>query len=247
MPKLKKRKSKKSMAQKEKKNKAVDPEFINEAVHKINNLLSETDDKRMAIGDYIYEKFFDRKPELLDAKQSVANSSYAKLCKQSDLKADRSTLSRMVRVAAQEKFFNEHQFNSSGLSYNHKVALLKIPVNEKINIAKAGLKEKMPYRIFVQHINEYPGQHSRKSSPDKSQEFINYLRRLMNGLNNKNYAYALNKSDIGKMLKVKIRKIEAKDITTVAGYLQAIHTALRSYLRNLTRLEIALNDKKKSL
>lgn len=115
----------------------VDNELIDEAIDFINEKVNESIYKgSIEIGEYILAKFFDNNIQLASSRNPKKPNSYAALCKRDDLNANPATLSIMVRIAAQERFFDKYQIDASKLNYTQKKELIKID-NEKLKIELA--------------------------------------------------------------------------------------------------------------
>jgi len=100
---------------------------VGAAVQFINEKLNEYVYKgSVEIGDYVLKHFFDNSIELATSRNPNKPDSYNKLCTDGRLAIDAKKLSVMVRVASQEKLFEEKGIKTTGLSYTHKACLVKI-------------------------------------------------------------------------------------------------------------------------
>lgn len=107
------------------------------------------------IGEYLYEKFFDRDRSKVESRKPDKPSSFRKLCTHPDLLLDYSTLNKMVRVAIQEEFFKEQGITSNKLLYTHRATLLRLPDGEdKKELASLALNEDMTTRQFSAKVDE---------------------------------------------------------------------------------------------
>lgn len=127
-------------ATKAKKTDLIDPELVEKAVQFINEKANETLYRGSeAIGVYLLENFFQNDIALAASRNPRKSDSYAALCKRTDLVVHPATLSVMVRVAAQETFFEKEGIQSQGLTYTHKAELVKLPNGKD----KTGLVQKI--------------------------------------------------------------------------------------------------------
>jgi hypothetical protein len=134
----------------------VDNALVNEAVNFINEKANETLYRGSEeIGAYLLEKFFNNDIAVASSRKPHKSNSYTALCKREDLAVHPATLSLMVRVAAQEVFFKEKNFNPAGLSYTHKAELVKLPNTVvKIRLAKKALKSTFTTRLLSEEVKK---------------------------------------------------------------------------------------------
>ena len=99
----------------------VDDDFILQSVEFINEKANETLYKgSIEIGEYLLKHFFNDDIALASSRNPRKPKSYKALCEHKELAVPYSTLTIMVRVAAQERFFKTHQIQTDQLSYTHK-------------------------------------------------------------------------------------------------------------------------------
>ena len=111
---------------------AIDPALIDKSVEFINNALSKTIFKgSLEIGNYLLKNFFEDDIKLASSKNPHKPVSFQELCKRDDLGVHPSTLSRMVRVASQERYLIDGKANVDDLTYSHKLELIKLPNDKK--------------------------------------------------------------------------------------------------------------------
>ncbi len=134
----------------------VDKKLVTQAVRYINEKANETVYKGSEeIGAYLLKKFFEDDIELATSKNPYKSASYTALCQREDLAVHPATLSVMVRVAAQERFFRDRKFNSAGLSYTHKAELVKLPNTEvKLELAGEVLEGSFSTRYLAEEIKK---------------------------------------------------------------------------------------------
>jgi hypothetical protein len=134
----------------------VDKALVNDAVSFINEKANETLYRGSEeIGAYLLERFFGNDIAVASSRTPHKPASYTALCQRTDLAVHPATLSLMVRVAAQEIFFKDKKFDSSGLSYTHKAELVKLPnTAEKIRLAKKALKSTFTSRLLSEEVKK---------------------------------------------------------------------------------------------
>jgi hypothetical protein len=134
----------------------VDKALVNDAVSFINEKANETLYRGSEeIGAYLLERFFGNDIAVASSRTPHKPASYTALCQRPDLAVHPATLSLMVRVAAQEIFFKDKKFDSSGLSYTHKAELVKLPnTAEKIQLAKKALKSTFTSRLLSEEVKK---------------------------------------------------------------------------------------------
>jgi hypothetical protein len=134
----------------------VDNALVNEAVNFINEKANETLYRGSEeIGAYLLEKFFNNDIAVASSRKPHKSNSYTALCQREDLAVHPATLSLMVRVAAQEIFFKEKNFDPAGLSYTHKAELVKLPNTAvKIRLAKKALKSTFTSRLLSEEVKK---------------------------------------------------------------------------------------------
>ncbi|MFC1857938.1 hypothetical protein ACFL9U_07890 [Thermodesulfobacteriota bacterium] len=141
----------------------VDVPLVDAAVVFINQTVAEkVSTGSLEIGAYLLKTFFNNDIELATSKDSNKPVSYSALCSRPDLAVSRWTLSRMVRVAAQEKFLASKRVRTTGLSYVQRMELIKLPNDDrKVELVRHCIKEGLATRDLIPLIN----QEYRKSVP----------------------------------------------------------------------------------
>ena len=126
----------------------VDKDLIDRSVEFINAIVVKTMYKgSLEIGEYLLINFFNNKIEQASSKNRNKAVSFQELCKRPDLGVHPSTLSRMVRVASQERYFLQNKASTDDLSYSHRIEFTKIDNDEKkIRLVKKCIQEKMSCR-----------------------------------------------------------------------------------------------------
>ena len=135
---------------------AIDEALIDKSVEFINKTIVKTFFKgSLEIGEYLLEHFFDNDIELASSRNPHKPVSFQALCKRPDLGIHPSTLSRMVRVASQERYFVMSKAKVDELSYSHKLEFIKLPNDKKkIRLAEKCIREKMSCRKLSETIFE---------------------------------------------------------------------------------------------
>ncbi len=142
----------------------TDP-VVEEAVAFINGRIEQTVfDGAIEIGEYVLVHFFDNDISLISSKNPDKQVSFRKLCAHPDLAVSAQALNKMVRVAAQERFFKVNGIDASSLKYSHKIELTSLENNaEKLNIARRAISEALSVRELRDIIKQ-----ERKSLSDGS-------------------------------------------------------------------------------
>ncbi|MGA2223237.1 MAG: HU family DNA-binding protein [Syntrophobacteraceae bacterium] len=134
----------------------VDNVLVNEAVQFINETVSRTIyNGALQIGDYLLENFFNDDIAAASSRNPRKPVSFRALCSREDLSLHPATLGEMVRVAAQERFFHQHNLDTDNLSYSHKAELVKIPNDDhKIQLVSEIVGHVPPYRVLAERIKQ---------------------------------------------------------------------------------------------
>ncbi len=161
----------------------VDKDLVDKAVKLINEKASKTVYKGyLEIGEYLLLNFFNNDIKEASSKNRKKAVSFQELRKRPDLEVHPSSLSRMVRVASQERYFIQRNVNTDGLSYSHKIELIKLDNDEKkLQLVEMCIKEKMPYIKFAEIVFEtrQKGNGEKEPSPLK---LISSANRLVDRL-----------------------------------------------------------------
>ena len=135
---------------------AVDPALIDRSVKFINKTIIATSYKgSLEIGEYLLEHFFDNDIEKASSRNPHKPLSFQKLCKRDDLGVHPSTLSRMVKVASQEKYFVQKQTDTKGLTYSNRLEFTKLPNDQKkLKLVEKCIKEEMSFSTLSARISK---------------------------------------------------------------------------------------------
>ncbi len=118
--------------------------IVTEAVNHINTIIGDNlVNTAIQIGNYVLEKFYGNNIEDAKSRSPVKQNSFRKLQNHPDLKIHYKTLNQMVNVAIQEnlllKELGEDQVKM--LTYSHKIELLPLKDEIKIEYAKKCIEE----------------------------------------------------------------------------------------------------------
>ncbi len=135
---------------------STDAKLIENSVKFINEKANETLYKgSVEIGEYVLRHFFNDDIHIASSRNPRKPKSYKALCEHRDLSVPYSTLTIMVRVAAQERFFKQHDFDLKKLSYTHKANLIKLENNEnKIYLARECIQKELTTRQLSRLVSK---------------------------------------------------------------------------------------------
>ena len=134
----------------------VDERLVQYSVDFINMKVAESVFKgSLEIGEYLLVNFFGNDIQLAASQNPSKAASYSALRKRPDLGVSRTTLARMVRIAAQERFFRLRRIITDKLSYAHRIELIKLENNDKkIELVRICMNESLSSRQLIPLINE---------------------------------------------------------------------------------------------
>jgi hypothetical protein len=161
---------------------ASDQELIDKSVKFINETVVETMYKgSLEIGEYLLKYFYNDDIKLASSKDPHKPVSYQALCKRPDLGVHPSTLSRMVWVASQEKYFVQNNVNAESLSYSHKIEFTKLDNDKKkLELVEKCINEKMSCRKLAEDILAIRQKTSSKIEPSPLR-LISNIDKLIEG------------------------------------------------------------------
>lgn len=130
--------------------------FIDQSVEFINSKANETLYKgSIEIGNFLLKHFFNDDIRIANSKNPKKTKSFKALCRHKDLAVPYTTLTIMVRVAAQERFFIENEIDAEKLSYTHKSDMVRLEnTPEKIEIAKECIEKKLSTRELSRLVGD---------------------------------------------------------------------------------------------
>jgi hypothetical protein len=145
----------------------VDDELVTAAVRFINEKANETIYRGSEeIGQYLLHNFFNDEIELAASRRPNKPASYKALCESEELAVHPATLSVMVRVAAQERFFLANDMEADKLSYSHKAELVKLPdASAKIQLVNEIMEKSLSVRDLAERIREVRASLPKKDRP----------------------------------------------------------------------------------
>ena len=160
----------------------VDKDLIDRSVEFINAIVVKTMYKgSLEIGEYLLINFFNDDIKLASSKNRKKAVSFQQLCKRPDLGVHPSTLSRMVRVASQERYFLQNKASTDDLSYSHRIEFTKLDNDEKkLRLVEKCIQEKMSCRGVAKIVFET--RQKKKSEKEPSPlKLISSVDRLIEG------------------------------------------------------------------
>ncbi|MFZ2632465.1 MAG: hypothetical protein WA081_23705 [Desulfosalsimonadaceae bacterium] len=133
---------------------AEDAAQVDEAVRYINCILAgKALETSILIGDYVLTHFFHDDMDTAFSKDPDKPVSFSMLCNHPDLCISRDKLINMVKVAAQERFFQSIAFNCGSLNYSHRLKLTRLPNgNVKIELATAAIAENLTVEKLASRV-----------------------------------------------------------------------------------------------
>lgn len=199
----------------------------------------------LEIGAYVLKTFFNNDIALAVSRNSNKAVSFNTLCSRPDLAVSRSSLSRMVHTAAQEKFLKSRRIQTEKLSYAQRMELVTLPNDDrKIEIVRRCINEALSVRrlrALVQAIRQQQAdalpQPVLPAAAAKKHE--RELEHLMDGSNVPVFFH--DRTQL-KALPRDVRKRLAK---TVAALLQQVPMMVGIYenpLRNLQEITLELEE-----
>lgn len=139
----------------------IDETLISAAVKFINEKANQSIYAAYeAIGRYLLVQFYNNDIAQATSRSPKKSSSYRALCKREDLLFRPDQFSVMIRVAAQEDFFENNKVDSSQLTYTHKAELVKMPIDNeeqrasKLDLVSRIVEEGLPTRKVHELIIE---------------------------------------------------------------------------------------------
>ena len=188
--------------------------FIAQSVAFINSKANETLYRgSIEIGNFLLKNFFNDDINIATSKNPKKPKSFKALCKHKDLAVPYTTLTIMVRVAAQERYFQENGVQTEKLSYTHKSDLVRLDnTPEKIEIAKTCIEKNLSTRELFRIVSD------------------NRMKRLENIKNLKEESPFTNISTIEQLL----NKSMKSDLVTDIDKLRGMHQKTRQDLKEKT-------------
>ncbi|NOY68485.1 MAG: hypothetical protein GXP53_03180 [Deltaproteobacteria bacterium] len=105
--------------------------LVDDAVRFINQTVKAMIlNAELRIGDYLLTVFFHNDIKRATSRNAFKNASLSSLCRRPEISLDRRYLGSMIKVAAQERFIRQIDFDTSGLNYTHRLYLTRLPDGE---------------------------------------------------------------------------------------------------------------------
>ncbi|RJP94111.1 MAG: hypothetical protein C4518_04060 [Desulfobacteraceae bacterium] len=130
--------------------------MIEESVQFINRTVAQmVFGASIIIGDHLLTRYFGGDIELAMSKAHNKPVSFNRLCRRPDISLTSRMLGGMVRVAAQERYFQGIGLDAGRLHYTHKLLLTRLPNDgAKSELAFDCMRENLPSRKLALRVNE---------------------------------------------------------------------------------------------
>ena len=222
---------------------SVDPRLIDDAVIFINSKVAETLFKgSIEIGEYLLTHFFNDDIELATAKNAHKSLSFNELCKRPDIAVSHSTLARMVRVAAQERFFKSKRIDTNRLSYSHRLELIKLENDDvKIELARQCIQLSLSHRQLIPLVKQAREENMTKpiTPAVQAKKHISELEHLLDGSAVPAFLHDVNQlKSIPQETRDKMREVAVQ----LLNQIPVISQLYESLVRNLDRIKIELEE-----
>jgi len=220
----------------------VDQDLIQRSIRFINEKANETLYKgSIEIGEYILKNFFDDSMNQASSRNPRKSKSYRMLCQSSELVVQAGTLSIMVRVAGQERWFKKDDVNTESLSYTHKAELIKLEDDNPVKkeLIKQCIEESLSSRELSDLVRAERKGLAKEWKPTPLKYFA-YIDRVL-----KNAELPGAFDDVDRLLKMKpeIRNDLRERTEKFSEELKRVQSKCKSLLKNLDKVE-GVSDKK---
>jgi hypothetical protein len=130
--------------------------MIEESVQFINRTVAQmVFGASIIIGEHLLTRYFGGDIELAMSKAHNKTVSYNRLCRWPDISLTSRMLGGMVRVAAQERYFQSIGLDAGALHYTHKLLLTRLPNDgAKAELVVDCIREKLSKTKLTFRINE---------------------------------------------------------------------------------------------
>jgi len=217
---------------------------VEASVKFINDKVAETVFRgSIEIGEYVLKNFFNDDIELASSQDPTKSASYNALCSHPDLAVSRTTLARMVRVAAQERFFIANNVDVGMLGYSHRVELLKLENNEtKIALVQKCIEMSLSKRKLIPLINEA------RQAPEESMESVatrmanKHIAGLECLLGGPTEPTVINDMDQLRIIETETRQKLRQTAASVLGQIPLITGEYQRLIFNLDQIETELGE-----
>ena len=222
----------------------VNDELVEASVKFINEKIAETVFKgSIEIGDYVLNHFFDDDMELASSPDPYKAASYSALCRHPDLGVNRPTLSKMVRVAAQERFLIANNVDVDKLGYSHRVELIKLENNDtKIALACQCIEMSLSVRKFIALINDArrdPEEQIENEPTKMAKKHIAKYEYLMDDSSAPSFFY--NKDEM-RTIEKETRQKMRQTLVSMLEKIPNITAACQYFLSSLDQVAIELEE-----
>jgi len=229
---------------------AVDEKLIDEAVEFINATAQKIDGHQFKIGEYLLKSFYDGDINAVSDKNPKKKKSLSALLeRKNELPFSKSKLSRMLNVAAQDRFLKAEGVDTDGLSFNHRVQLLRLENGDdaKIGLIESCIENKWSVRELREEVTDKLNAKEGDEGlfPDKEfSRIVNRIEGLFGEL--KDEAIAMDEETLKGFRTQKLRRLytEAKKAREqVEGRLKLFATIEAQILKVMEAKKIKLDDR----
>ncbi|MFC1858119.1 hypothetical protein ACFL9U_08815 [Thermodesulfobacteriota bacterium] len=224
----------------------VDERLVEEAVNFINGKVAETVFKgSLEIGEYVLKTFFNDDIEFASSRNRYKSMSYRALCERRDLAVNYSTLTKMVRVAAQERFLMANRILTDRLTYTHRVELIKLDNNaQKLSLVEECINLSLSVRELVPLINAVRKQitQPRTTTPTaQAKKHISEIERMTDGSTLlPQLAFDLNKL---KSIPQETRDHLRQTVTDLIAQIPNMTIVYNTLIDNLNQIKMGLRER----
>lgn len=216
-----------------------DRDLVERSVRFINDKANETLYKgALEIGSYILKHFFQDDITLASSKNPKKIDSYRELCRHRDLAVPYSTLTVMVRVAAQEKFLTDNRIDVSRLGYTHRANLIRLDNNTaKLDLAKQCIADGLSTRKLSELIKKKRKALSaerKESQANTAFQNIMKIERLIGRSEKSDLVTDINKI---RSMQTKTREDLREKATTLLEIMSQTTRDCQKILKNLEKIE----------
>ena len=217
---------------------------VEASVKFINNKIAETVFRgSIEIGEYVLKYFFNDDVELASSLDPFKSASYSALCSHPDLAVSRTTLARMVRVAAQERFFIENNVDTDKLQYVHRIELIKLENDDKkLELVQTCIESSLTSRKLIPLIREArpaPEESIERVATRMANKHIAGLEYLLGG---PTVPTVINDMDQLRIIEKETRQKLRQTAASVLGQIPFIVGEYQRLMFNLDRIETELGE-----
>ena len=146
--------------------------LIDDAVRFINQTVKAMVlNAALRIGDYLLTVFFHNDIKRATSCNGYKDVSFNALCRRPEISLDRRELAYMVKIAAQERFIRQIDFDTSGLNYSHRKYLTRLPDGgKKVELINECVNDGLSARELLLRVKEI--EKSGKTAADFTPELM---------------------------------------------------------------------------